>query len=596
MSGVPAGGRGFEALFDDAPCGYLTTGPDGRITRVNRTFLTWSGYRREDLLGSDLGRLLPVGDRILWSTHSVPQLGTTGAVSEVVVEVVGADRVRRAALVTATRVGDEVRVIVFSAPARRAHERELIAALHRVEASEDARATSEADGRRRALLDPLTGLPNRTGVTAHLESVLEAAPDHRPDQDPVALAVLVVDLDHFAVVNESLGTAAGDELLLTVARRLTVVVRQGAVVARSSADEFVVVDRLRAGEAVGPLAGRLLEALAAPVVLAGLEVVATASVGATVAGRAPGAAAAALHDAGVAMARAKVRGGARVEVHDPAATRSGAAADRLRLLGELRRGIAAGQLRLHHQPQVRLDSGPTGVEALVRWQHPVRGLLPPSEFIDLAEQSGLVRDLGAWVLDAAVDQAARWARDPRSVTLAVSVNLSARQLSDPGLVPAVTDVLARHALPAHLLVLEVTETALVADPGTAAATLATLKALGVGIAVDDFGTGYASLTYLQRFPVDELKIDRSFVAGLGVDAGDAAIVRACVQLAHAVGVRAVAEGVETEEQRRILAEIGCDVVQGFLYSRPLEAEALQEWARAQVRPAGTDGPESTPSV
>ncbi|GAA0323516.1 EAL domain-containing protein [Kineococcus aurantiacus] len=560
----------FEALFDDAPCGYLTTTDDGRITRVNDTFLTWSGHRREQLLGSAFGRLLPVGDRILWSTHSLPQLGTTGSVSEVVVDVVGADRTRRPALLTATRVPAhdgaeaEVRVIVFSAPERRAHEQELVTALRRVEEAEDRRVAAEADGQRRALQDPLTGLPNRAGLAQHLGPALEG---------PVV--VLVVDLDHFAVVNESLGAAAGDELLLTVAARLTGALRDGAVVARVSADEFVVVERCTDGEAALALAERVLAELSAPVVLAGLEVVTSASVGAALADT--GDADRALQDAGAAMQRAKVRGRGRVEVHDPTTTNS--AADRLRLLGELRLGIAAGQLRLLYQPQVQLRDGRVrGVEALVRWQHPTRGLLPPAEFIDVAEQSGLVRALGAWVLEAAVKQAARWARDPSHPTLEVSVNLSARQLTAPGLVEAVTAILVRHRLPAGLLVLEVTETALVADPEAAAAALTALKELGVGVSVDDFGTGYASLTYLQRFPVDELKIDRSFVSGLGVSDGDTGIVRACVQLAHAVGVRAVAEGVETEEQRQALVEMGCDVEQGYLFSRPVEAAVVRELA------------------
>ncbi|WP_432492360.1 putative bifunctional diguanylate cyclase/phosphodiesterase [Kineococcus auxinigenes] len=575
---APEGTGDFAELFDDAPCGYLTTSDDGRITRVNTTFLAWSGYRREDLLGSAFGRLLPVGDRILWSAHCAPQLGTTGSVSEVVVEVLAADRTRRPALITATRVparagaDAEVRVIVFSAPERRAHEKELVAALNRVEESENRRAAAEADARRRALEDPLTGLSNRAGLSALLESAL-AEPGGRP-------AVLVVDLDHFNVVNESLGTAAGDELLLTVAGRLRAAVREGATVARLSADEFAVLDDCGDAQRCRALAERILQVLTVPVVLDGLEIVTSASIGTAVATAGTDSADRLLHDAGVAMHRAKARGRNRVEVHDP--HRTDAAVDRLRLLGEMRRGIADGELRLHYQPRVGLrDGAATGAEALVRWQHPERGLLPPAAFIDLAEQSGLVRELGAWVLDAAVAQAAAWARDPRRATVEVAVNLSTRQLTEPGLVEAVTAALTRHGLAADLLVLEVTETALATDPDAAAATLAALKALGVGIAVDDFGTGYASLTYLQRFPVDELKIDRSFVTGLGVNDGDTAIVRTCVQLAHAVGVRAVAEGVETREQLDALVEMGCDFVQGYFFSRPLEPDALQEWARAR---------------
>ena len=577
-SPAPDADGGYEALFQHAPCGYLTTTDDGRLTRVNDTFLTWSGHRREDLLGTAFARLLPVGDRILWSTSCAPRLGTDGGVSEVVLEVVAADRTRRPVLVTATRApardgaDAEVRLVVFSAPERRAHERELIAALHRVEESEERRAAAEADARRSALTDALTGLPNRAGLSAHLGSA--AAGDGRP------VGVLVVDLDHFNVVNESLGAAAGDELLLTVAGRLRAAVREGAAVARLSADEFAVVDGCEDADEARALAERLLEALSAPVVLEGLEVFTSASIGAAVAAAREGSAQRALHDAGAAMQRAKARGRNRVEVHDPA--RTDAAVDRLRLLGELRRGIAAGELRLHYQPRIGLRDGTvSGAEALVRWQHPERGLLPPAEFIDLAERSGLVRELGARVLDGAVEQAARWARDPHHPTLEVAVNLSTRQLTDPGLVASVTGALARHGLDPHLLVLEVTETALVTDPGAAEAALTALKELGIGIAVDDFGTGYASLTYLQRFPVDELKIDRSFVTGLGVSDGDAAIVRTCVQLAHAVGVRAVAEGVETEQQREALRGMGCDFAQGYLYSRPLPVEAFGEWVRAR---------------
>ncbi|MGI4896861.1 MAG: EAL domain-containing protein, partial [Janthinobacterium lividum] len=568
------------ALFENAPCGYLTTTDDGRVTRVNDTFLTWTGHRREALLGSDFTRLLPMGDRILWSTHSAPQLATTGSVSEVAAEVLAADRARRPALLTATRIpahenGDaEVRIIVFSAPERRAYEQELVTTLERVEESERRRVAAEDDVRRLALEDPLTGLPNRAGVTARIAGVLE---EHAPTGQ---VGVLFVDLDHFNVVNESFGASAGDELLLTVAQRLRSALRDTATLGRLSGDEFVVTEWVQDVDHARGLAERLLQVLTVPVVIQGLEIVTSASIGVTVSTSETDTAGRLLHDAGVAMHRAKARGRNRVEVYDP--ERTDAAVDRLRLLGELRRGIADGELRLHYQPQVRLeDEKLTGVEALVRWQHPVRGLLPPVEFIEMAEQSGLVRELGAWVLDAAVGQAARWAHDPHLETVEVSVNLSARQLTDPGLVEAVTAALSEHGLDPGLLVLEVTETALVRDPDTAAAVLAALKALGVGISVDDFGTGYASLTYLQRFPVDELKIDRSFVMGLGVNSGDAAIVQTCVHLAHAVGIRAVAEGVETEEQLRVLNGMDCEVAQGYYYSRPLTADALQEWARGR---------------
>jgi len=564
------------ALFDQAPCGYLTTTDDGTITRANGTFLDWAGYRREDLLGTALTRLLPVGDRILYSTRCLPQLLSVGAVSEVVVEVVAADRSRRACLLTATRTPAtstgqaEIRIIVFSIPERRAYEQQLVAALHRAEQSEAGRVRAEDDLRRQALSDALTGLPNRAGLDVDLTRRLADA------TAPVGL--LFVDLDHFAAVNTSLGTAAGDELLLVVAERLRGCVRDTSTTARLSGDEFVVVEELDTSGATA-LAQRVLAAIGEPVVVQGLEIVVSASVGVAVTASPEDTPERLLHHAAVAMHRAKARGRRRVEVHDPA--RTDAVVDRLRLLGELRRSISDGDLRLHFQPRIGLAAGTmTGVEALVRWQHPVRGLLPPSEFIDAAEESGLVRELGTWVLEAAVEQAARWAGDPAQRTVEMAVNVSARQLADPGLVGAVTAVLTRHGLDPHLLVLEVTETALMTDPDAAAAALRALKDLGVGIAVDDFGTGYASLTYLQRFPVDELKIDRSFVMGLGVNDGDDAIVATCVQLAHAMGIRAVAEGVETEAQRLALIAMDCDFVQGYHFARPLTARALEDWVAA----------------
>jgi len=568
--GAPAG---VAALFDQAPCGYLTTSDDGSITRANDTFLDWAGYRRADLLGTALTRLLPVGDRILFTTHCLPQLLAVGAVSEVVVEVVAADRSRRACLLTATRTPPtatepaEIRIIVVSIPERRAFEQQLVAALHRAERSEAGRVRAEDDLRRQALSDALTGLPNRAGLDVELTRRLAGT------NAPVGL--LFVDLDHFAAVNTSLGTAAGDELLLVVAERLRGCAREAATTARLSGDEFVVVDDLDVSGATA-LAQRVLAAIGEPVVVQGLEIVVSASVGVAVTAGPEDTPERLLHHAAVAMHRAKARGRRRVEVHDPA--RTDAVVDRLRLLGELRRSISDGDLRLHFQPRIGLAAGTmTGVEALVRWQHPVRGLLPPSEFIDVAEESGLVRELGTWVLEAAVAQAARWAGDPAQRTVEMAVNVSARQLADPGLVGAVTAVLGRHGLDPHLLVLEVTETALMTDPDAAAAALRALKELGVGIAVDDFGTGYASLTYLQRFPVDELKIDRSFVMGLGVNDGDDAIVATCVQLAHAMGIRAVAEGVETEAQRLALIGMDCDFVQGYHFARPLTASALEDW-------------------
>ena len=575
-----------EHLWQHSPCAHLVLDATATtITDANETFTAWSGHRRDDVVGTPLSALLPVGDRILWSTSSLPKLAVTGRVEEVAAQVLAADGRRLAALLTAQRTegpdgAPRVAVAIFSAAERRRYEEDLLAARRRAEASEARRARAEEGLQHLVHHDALTGLVNRPGLLAKLHTTLaeHGARLLAPDEDgaPATVpAVLFVDLDGFKAVNDSVGHAGGDELLVVVAERLRAGVRAGAVVARLAGDEFVVLDAVPRPEDATALAQRLLEALAVPVVVHGVEVVVAVSTGIAVADADdpaalvadPAAAAdALLRRADAAMYRAKATGRSGWELHDPAARDD--AADRLRVLEQLRHAVADGQLRLHYQPRVRLADGrTTGVEALVRWQHPTRGLLPPAEFITVAEESGFIRELGAWVLEEAVAQAARW--QAAGAELQVSVNLSARQLADPGLRDRVTTALARSGVPAARLVLEITETALMSDPETAMATLTALKALGTGVAVDDFGTGYASLSYLRRFPVDELKIDRSFVAGMTEDAGDRAIVASCVHLAHAMGLVSVAEGVETAAQRDALLALGCDVAQGYHYSRPV---------------------------
>ncbi|KQQ90703.1 GGDEF and EAL domain-containing protein [Arthrobacter sp. Leaf137] len=567
----------FEALFHQAPCGYLVTDDGGRIAAVNDTFVRWTGYSRTTLLGTKLQFLMPVGDQILYATHCIPQLGITGSVSEIAVDIVGADHIRRPALLSASRfaaAGQEsgsIRVIIFSAHERRLYETELVSALRAAEESDAKRALAEQELRRLALHDALTGLPNRAGLKARFG----AAP-HGGTRERKSLAALFIDLDHFKAVNDSLGHSAGDNLLVSVAGRLAAAVQASGAVARLSGDEFVVVDEVAGTDDATALAASLLDVMAAPMHLEGLEIVISASIGIAVAQGGGDTVEDLIRRADIAVYRAKERGRNRWELHRPAP--SDPAVDRLRALGELRRGIGEGALRVHYQPRIDLRTGrASGVEALVRWQHPARGLLPPSEFIAMAEESGLVRPLGAWVLDETLKLAESLRRNDHGAGLEFAVNLSARQLNDPGLVDMVEGALERRSMDPALLLLEITETALMSDPGAAVESLNALKNLGVGLAVDDFGTGYSSLTYLKKFPVNELKIDRSFIMGLGLDTGDGAIVGSCIDLAHAVGIRAVAEGVETSGQAQALQDMGCDLAQGYLFARPLPVPQLREW-------------------
>jgi predicted signal transduction protein with EAL and GGDEF domain/CheY-like chemotaxis protein len=371
-----------------------------------------------------------------------------------------------------------------------------------------------------------------------------------------------------------------------VADRLQAVLRPGDTVARFGGDEFVVLcDELQgAGEAL-VVAERLRNVLAAPYQLQGRDIGLTASVGIALASTSshdtPDAL---LRDADAAMYRAKERGRDRVELFDDQ-MRSQAMA-RLETESTLRRAIEQGQLTVHYQPVIKLSTGRVaGVEALVRWKHPTRGLIPPSEFITVAEETGQIVALGGFVLTQACMQVARWNnRHPDRPALTLSVNLSAHQVRSPGLRELVAGALSHSKLPPRLLCLEITETALVEDADANRRALEALKDLGVTLAVDDFGTGYSSLIYLRRFPVSVLKIDRSFVVGLGTSAEDTAIVCGVIGLALALGMLAVAEGVESPEQAARLADLGCGLAQGYHWSRPLPPRQMERWLKEHWAP------------
>jgi diguanylate cyclase (GGDEF)-like protein len=420
-----------------------------------------------------------------------------------------------------------------------------------------------------AVHDALTGLPNRLQVAQRLEQALA-----RSSRTGSEVAVLFIDLDRFKLINDGRGHAAGDELLVAVAERLRRVVRSGDVVARFGGDEFVVVceDQTAAFEA-SLVAGRILDSLREPVLVHGQEIFLSASIGIAMADGA-GSPESLLRDADAAMYRAKDKGRARCEFFD--ATMRTEALDHLETQSALHRALERDELRVHYQPVVDLASGAvTGVEALVRWEHPQQGLVSPASFIPLAEETGLIVPIGAWVLEEATAQAARWRDRSWGRNLTVNVNLSARQLRQPDLIPALMAGMLESGTDPSLLCLELTETTFMEDARSHREVLDGIQSLGVGLAIDDFGTGYSSLTYLKRLPVSVLKIDQAFVRGLGRDAADTAIVKSVIDLAHALGLVVVAEGVEDGDQVAHLRKLGCDQAQGYFFARPQSAEDLE---------------------
>ncbi len=420
----------------------------------------------------------------------------------------------------------------------------------------------------RALRDELTGLPNRRVLLDRVEHALS----HRA---PATLALLFIDLDDFKLVNDSFGHAAGDELLVTVAARLERAARQGDTVARLGGDEFVVLcEGLDTEDEAVVIAERLQAALVEPIRVGDTRVFATASIGVAVSPASSGNEL--LRNADAAMYLAKDRGKARCALYDDALQE--AAMARLRTIAELRQSIEEERFVVHYQPIVDLGSGRVAsIEALVRWDHPTEGLLSPARFMPEAEATGLVVEIGTQVLRRACRDLARLRLHRPDLRLAV--NLSARQLATTDLATLVAPALAEGGIPADALTLEVTESSVIEDPDQGIATLRALRALGVSLSLDDFGTGYSSLAYLRTLPVDEVKIDRSFVATLGEDPTATALVSGIIGLAHAVGMRVVAEGIETGFHLDELRRLDCDVAQGFLWSPAVPVEEVGDVAR-----------------
>ncbi|MFH8804801.1 putative bifunctional diguanylate cyclase/phosphodiesterase [Streptomyces sp. NPDC017936] len=422
------------------------------------------------------------------------------------------------------------------------------------------------------LRDPLTGLPNRQWLGERIWTALDDA-----ERIGARAALMLIDLDRFRSVNDTLGHLAGDRLLLQTADRLRAALPRGAEVARLGGDEFAVLLPVADSTTSATRVARgLVSALGSPLDLDGLTLVLEASAGVAVFPDHALDAEGLLRRADVAMYQAK-RDRTGVEVYE--SKRDSNTPDRLGLLGDLRRALDAHEVQLHYQPKVRFDGQVAGLEALVRWVHPERGKVPPDEFIAIAESSGLMPHLTEYVLETALGQVARWRS--QGLYVPVAVNVSPRDVHTPGFAGSVAARLARHGVPAGALQLEITEHVLLEDPQRAADTLNGLTGHGVKMSLDDFGTGYSSLVHLRRLPVSELKIDRSFVARLAVDAEDAAIVRCTVDLAHSLGLLVVAEGVEDDETWERLRDLGCDAVQGWLVAAAMPPEETTAWLRAR---------------
>ncbi len=553
--------RQAATVFESTAEGVLITDSKGDILAVNRAFSTMTGYSEREVLGRNPRMLRSTRHGRRFFSRMWRSLRETGH--------------WQGEIWNAKKNGDEFPVWLTASRVDTASSSEpatYVALMSDISAVK----RSEQQLQHMAHHDSLTGLPNRLLLDARLEHAIE-----RARRDGSRVAVLFLDADRFKNVNDSHGHPAGDELLRELAQRLRDGVREEDTVARIGGDEFVVVLEGVAERSFAALVSeKLIGAISGTVELEPGSVALTASIGIALYpddGTDP---TALLKNADAAMYRAKEDGRNQYQFYNRAMTEG--TSERLTLEVDMRRALdRRDQFVVHYQPLIELDSGAIfGVEALLRWQHPERGAVMPGAFIPIAEECGLIEPLGEWVLREACRQVARW-RDAGLPPLRVSINISGRQAARPRLVDTVADTLDESGLDAACLALELTETVLMSDPIAAGATLEKLAALGVWLSVDDFGTGYSSLSYLKRFPVNTLKIDRSFVRDAPGDASDAAICRAVLALADSLGLDVVAEGVETRAQRDFLIDSGCVYAQGFLFGRPMPADAIATLLRGE---------------
>jgi diguanylate cyclase (GGDEF)-like protein/PAS domain S-box-containing protein len=552
----------FRSLVQNSSDVVAVVDDNAFFTYVSPSILGMLGYKPDELVGTSALNLLPADDvspalralaRILEQSFDQTSVET---------RVLDRDEIWHTVDITITDLRQEPAVEGIVLNARDVTVRKAL----------------ESDLRMQAMHDALTGLGNRAMFTDRVTHALGRTDDYQH-----VVAVLFVDLDDFKMVNDSLGHEVGDALLVLVAERLGTCLRDVDTAARLGGDEFAVLleSAFNEGEVCG-VAERILGSMRAPFSIDGRELAITASVGIAISPDRASSAEVLLRNADMAMYLAKDQGKDRSEVFEESMHAS--VFERLELRTDLAHGIDNGELLLHYQPIVSLESQRVvGVEALVRWDHNDRGVLSPDTFVPLAEETGLIVPLGQWVLTEACEQLGSWRRgNPRCPIRSISVNLSVRQLQHDGIVDDVAETLARTGLDPSDLVLEITESMLMTDTEATRANLTGLRDLGVSLAVDDFGTGYSSLGSIQYLPVDTIKIDKTFVSGLGQEGGDESVVRAILGLAQGLGVRTVAEGIEGAEQLEALRELDCNYGQGYYFSKPLTADAVDDLLRAGV--------------
>lgn len=580
----------YQELFEFAPDGYLISGLDGTIWEANRAATDLFNLHQAFLVGKPLTVLTGEKDRkqlhkLLTRLHREEVIRD----AELMITPRGRSPVPVAITVAAVRGADGKAVSLrwllrditerkqAEAALQRAHDElerqvaertaELTQANQALRAEIAERKAYEAQLEQQANYDGLTRLPNRALLQDRLRHAIAHA-----CRNKCRVATLFIDLDRFKTVNDTLGHAAGDALLQDVAERLKICVRQDDTVARLGGDEFVIVlENLSQEDAVTSVAHKVLEAMESPFKMNSHEFFISASIGISLFPRDGTDVPVLLRNADTALYRAKTQGRNRIQFYT--ASMNTRAVERLTLEQDLRRALRRGELQLYYQPQVSLESNRvTGVEALLRWHHPRRGMVPPAKFIPLAEETGLIVPIGEWVLKRACAQARAW-QDAGLPVTRIAVNLSARQLMQKGLADTVARILTETSLAASCLELEITEGLLVQDGGTLA-TLRALKAKGLGLAIDDFGTGYSSLNYLKRFPIDRLKLARTFVRNITTDPDDAAIALAVIAMAHSLKLKVIAEGVETKAQLTFLRSKRCDEIQGYYFSHPRQPEEM----------------------